>query len=185
MYLIGTLKINIMKQNNLEEQKTVYKIITIACGALNLIYSAAIIYVIITRIVFLGQNKAYITVFDYIYLAIAAFYALLNIVGTIFAIVTCFVKFQDTNTVRLIMNGFLFFGMVVMGIILLFVIGILISLGKTEFKDYLKFLLFNVIIAVGVGLVLSLGTFLPMFLFYNDKSEFTELPTIEMKKMQN
>ena len=139
-----------MKQDNLEDAKQVYKIIAIVCGALNLIYSAAVIYFVMTRIIFLGQNKPYITTFDYIYLGIAIFYVLFNIVGTLFAIVTVFVKFSDTNTVRLIINGFLFFGMVVLGIVLLFVIGILISLGKTEFKDYLKFLLFNVVIAVAV-----------------------------------
>jgi hypothetical protein len=171
------------ESDNLKEKTQVCRIISIACGSLNLIYSGFVIYFLVKRVLFLLANKEYVTVFDYIYIAIAALYLVVNMAGSIVTVIVCIKTFTKNDCMKLVFNGFLFFGIVVLGIIILFIIGVIISLGNTEFKDYLKFLLFNLLLIAGIGLVLSLGTFVPQFLLYNTSEEemVMELPQVELK----
>ena len=169
--------------DSLKDQIQVCRIISIACASLNLIYSGFVIYFLVQRSLFLIANKDYVTVFDYIYIAIAAIYLVVNMAGCIITLIACIKTFNKTQCWKLVFNGFLFFGIVVLGILILFIVGVIISLGKTEFKDYLKFLLFNLLLISGIGLVLSLGTFVPQFILYNtmENQMVMELPQVEPK----
>ena len=162
------------KDKQVSDKNSVLEIVALSCGGLNLIYSGFVIYLIIKRVLFLLANKDFISVYDYLYIAIAATYLVINLIGVIMVVLKYFlipVSDKSNSILKVIFNIIFIIGIALLGITILGLIGVVISLPKSEYIDYIKFLLFQVIIFEAVGLVLFCGTFIPMFLTFNTSDE--------------
>ena len=163
------------KSKNVSESP-VLEIISLSCGALNLIHSVFAIYLLVMRIKFLLSNSDYVTIYDYIYIGVAAFYLLINLIGIIMAVLKYFLIPVSTKSIAILkvvfniifIAGIAFYGITIIGLVL-----VVIYLPKSDYVGYIKFLLYQVIIFEGVGLLLFNGTFIPLFISYHTEEERT------------
>ena len=174
------------KDKEVTDGKTVLNIISLASGILNVIFSGFAIYILVLRVIFLLHNKEFITVYDYLYIGLAALYLLINLIGTIMVIVRYFIPVMQTNSIMIIIfKVIFFFGITFLGVTVLGLIGVVVSLPKSDYVDYIKFLLFEVIIGEAVGLLVFLGTFIPIILFPKPTIEESPYQMYQMVKIRS
>jgi hypothetical protein len=171
-----------MEGKKISEINSLYRAMTLTCGSLNAIYSVVAVYVMYLRIAFLLAHKTYITSFDYLYLIPISIYLLINTVGSIMVMIWAIINPQD----KVMAWRYVFIiifpigGVLILGLIGL-ATGILIFIPKTEFVDNLTFMLYCVLLGLGLGAFLFVGTFLPILLHYSEDK--AEQPQYEMVKI--